>query len=249
MPWVTTLESIAIPKNPFGSTIGQGTVAEASGRAASRGTAPTAPLPTGAIPNNVQDDNLLNFSKFVYPVTGTVTSKITVRAPIAGGVRGSDQHRAIDIGVAKGTPVYSSTDGVVARITNQKSVFGKFLDIALDRINMLIFYSSIILYYLETNTLNINNLWIIIIGFVLYYLYSLLAMIRGLVYSTKRGQGAKKSNILIRINYEFIDSGIYMFLIGVSLYFDVLHILSLYYISISLLFIFGVFYKSYKYGR
>jgi murein DD-endopeptidase MepM/ murein hydrolase activator NlpD len=114
--WVTNIESIAIPKNPFGSTIGQGTVAEASGRAASRGTAPTAPLPTGAIPNNVQDDNLLNFSKFVYPVTGTVTSKITVRAPIAGGVRGSDQHRAIDIGVVKGTPVYSSTDGVVARI-------------------------------------------------------------------------------------------------------------------------------------
>lgn len=141
------------------------------------------------------------------------------------------------------------SDGVVARITNQKSVFGKFLDIALDRINMLIFYSSIILYYLETNSLNINNLWIIIIGFVFYYLYSLLAMIRGLVYSTKRGQGAKKSNILIRINYEFIDSGIYMFLIGVSLYFDVLHILSLYYISISLLFIFGVFYKSYKDGR
>ena len=138
------------------------------------------------------------------------------------------------------------SDGVVARITNQKSIFGKFLDIALDRINMLIFYSSIILYYLDINSLNVNNLWIIIIGFVLYYLYSLLAMIRGLVYSTKRGQGAKKSNILIRINYEFIDSGIYMFLMSIFLYFDILHILSLYYISISLLFIFGVFYKSYK---
>jgi phosphatidylglycerophosphate synthase len=138
------------------------------------------------------------------------------------------------------------SDGVVARITNHKSIFGKFLDIALDRINMLIFYSSIILYYLDTNSFNINNLWTIIIGFILYYLYSLLAMIRGLVYSTKRGQGAKQSNILIRINYEFIDSGIYMFLIGIFLYFNILHILSFYYIGISLLFIFGVFYRSYK---
>ena len=73
-------------------------------------------------------------------------------------------------------------------------------------------------------------------------------MIRGLVYSTKRGQGAKKSNILIRINYEFIDSGIYMFLVAVSLYFNVLHILSFYYITISILFIIGVFYKSYKHN-
>ena len=68
---------------------------------------------------------------------------------------------------------------------------------------------------MDTNSLNVYNLRIIIIGMVLYYLYSLLAMIRGLVYSTKRGQGAKRSNILIRINYEFIDSGIYMFLIGI----------------------------------
>lgn len=137
------------------------------------------------------------------------------------------------------------SDGVVARITNQKSIFGKFLDIALDRINMLIFYGSIILYYWETNYLNIDNLCIIIIGFIFYYLYSLLAMIRGLVYLTNRGEGAKKSNILIRINYEFIDSGIYMFLVAVFLSFNILHILSYYYITISLLFIFGVFYKSY----
>ena len=47
------------------------------------------------------------------------------------------------------------------------------------------------------NNLTTKMLPTMIIGFVLYYLYSLLAMIRGLVYSTKRGQGAKKSNILI----------------------------------------------------
>ena len=50
------------------------------------------------------------------------------------------------------------SDGVVARITNQKSIFGKFLDIALDRINMLIFYGSIILYYWETNYYHSNDL-------------------------------------------------------------------------------------------
>ena len=69
-------------------------------------------------------------------------------------------------------------------------------------------------------------------------------MIRGLVYSTKRGK--VQTNILIKINYEFIDSGIYMFLVAVFLYFNILHILSFYYVTISSFFIFGVFYKSFK---
>ena len=46
--WTTTLESIAVPKNPFGSSISQGTVASGAARDTSRGTVSN---PTGATPN------------------------------------------------------------------------------------------------------------------------------------------------------------------------------------------------------
>jgi hypothetical protein len=45
--WTTTIESIAIPKNPFGSVLGKGAVGNAS-RDNNRGAAPT---PTGSTPN------------------------------------------------------------------------------------------------------------------------------------------------------------------------------------------------------
>ncbi len=117
--WTTTLESFAIPKNPFGAS-GASSFPTSPSTTAATPTGTTSPRTraenVGSIPNAVITDNLLDFSKFVYPVTGIVTSKVAVRAPIKGGVPGSDQHRAIDIGVPKNTPVYSSTDGVVVKI-------------------------------------------------------------------------------------------------------------------------------------
>jgi len=46
--WTTTLESIAVPKNPFGSSISEGTVAAGAARDTNRGTTFN---PTGATPN------------------------------------------------------------------------------------------------------------------------------------------------------------------------------------------------------
>ena len=112
--WTTQIESMAIPKNPFGTTPTEGVV-EAASKGSSRGVVDTG-NPIGGIPQYVTNNNLLDLSKFLYPTTGTVTSKITVRAPIAGGVKGSDQHRAMDIGASKGTPVYSSTAGKVVKV-------------------------------------------------------------------------------------------------------------------------------------
>jgi len=112
--WTTQIESMAIPKNPFGTTPTEGTV-EAASKGSTRGVVDTG-NPIGTIPQYVTNNNLLDLSKFLYPTTGTITSKVTVRAPIAGGVKGSDQHRAIDIGASKGTPVYSSTSGKVVKI-------------------------------------------------------------------------------------------------------------------------------------
>jgi murein DD-endopeptidase MepM/ murein hydrolase activator NlpD len=110
--WLTQIDSMAIPKNPFGSGAKEDTVESTIQRRTPVNTG----TPLGNIPQYVTDNTLLDLSKFLYPTTGTVTSKVTVRAPIAGGVKGSDQHRAMDIGAVKGTPVYSSTAGKVVKI-------------------------------------------------------------------------------------------------------------------------------------
>lgn len=60
----------------------------------------------------VKDDNLLDFKKFVNPVTGTVGSKIGLRGVIKG-IAGTANHKGIDISAPQGTPVYSSTAGKV----------------------------------------------------------------------------------------------------------------------------------------
>jgi len=73
------------------------------------------PSNAGELPEFIIDDNVLNFTKFTYPTTGVVVSKVAVRA-IQNNVAGSDQHRAMDISAPKDTPVYSSTDGTVERI-------------------------------------------------------------------------------------------------------------------------------------
>jgi hypothetical protein len=67
-------------------------------------------LPSGVI----NEDNLLNFKKFLYPVNGRITSKIIIEREING--RTSGPHRGIDIAAPKGAPVISTTDGKVVRI-------------------------------------------------------------------------------------------------------------------------------------
>jgi murein DD-endopeptidase MepM/ murein hydrolase activator NlpD len=57
----------------------------------------------------------LDVSTWVYPVDATVTSAFGVRDPVPGGVAGSGNHRAIDLGCPAGTPVYSVCDGTVTR--------------------------------------------------------------------------------------------------------------------------------------
>lgn len=110
--WLTQLETMAVPKNPFGSGATEGVVETASRRPSTVDTG----TPVGTIPPYVIDNTLLDLSKFLYPTSGTITSKVAMRAPIPGGVKGSNQHRAMDIGATKGTPVYSSTAGKVVKV-------------------------------------------------------------------------------------------------------------------------------------
>jgi len=60
--WTTTLESIAVPKNPFGATIGENTIEAGSARDSSRGTQP---ISGGIIWNNL-NKNQQNNAIYLY---------------------------------------------------------------------------------------------------------------------------------------------------------------------------------------
>jgi murein DD-endopeptidase MepM/ murein hydrolase activator NlpD len=110
--WYTKLESYCIATG----TLNENTtpVLISNGTKPSTATPTTTPTST-QIPGYIVDNTVLNLKKFLFPTTGNITSKVAVRA-VQNGVKGSDQHRAIDIAAPKGTSVYSATDGTVRRI-------------------------------------------------------------------------------------------------------------------------------------
>ena len=98
--WSTMLDTLSIPNLEIDTTVV---------------SAPNPNKSSKGLPSNViNDDNLLNFKKFLYPVNGRVTSKIIAEREVNGKISGP--HRGIDIGAPKGTLVYSMTDGKVVRI-------------------------------------------------------------------------------------------------------------------------------------
>jgi murein DD-endopeptidase MepM/ murein hydrolase activator NlpD len=72
-------------------------------------------IPFGLTNIEDSDNSGINFTSFVYPTTGKITSAFAVRPPIPGGVRGSEFHRALDIANVLNTPIYSICDGEVVR--------------------------------------------------------------------------------------------------------------------------------------
>ena len=98
--WSTMLDTLSIPNLEIDTTVV---------------SAPNPNKSSKGLPSNViNDDNLLNFKKFLYPVNGRVTSKIIAEREVNGKISGP--HRGIDIGAPKGTLVVSITDGKVVRI-------------------------------------------------------------------------------------------------------------------------------------
>jgi phosphatidylglycerophosphate synthase len=109
------------------------------------------------------------------------------------------------------------SDGVVARINGTSSTKGKFLDLILDRINQLVFAWGIILFSYFNKDEDLSLILQQSLMFSLYFMYSSTAMIRGLVMKTKRGEGSKKiKNPLVKVPYEFIDTGVFMFIVSIA---------------------------------
>lgn len=98
--WSTTLDTLSVPNLEVEPAVVS--------------SSPPSKNAKGLPSNIVNDDNLLFFTKFLYPVNGRVASKIIAEREINGKLSGP--HRGIDIAAPKGTLVISSTDGKVVKI-------------------------------------------------------------------------------------------------------------------------------------
>jgi len=106
--WTTKIETYAVPKymsvgdnNSILFTKNETTTTQEDL------TSPATKVPTREF------DNYLNYLRFVYPITGVVTSQVKSNRTINGVTR---DHQGTDIGAKVGTPVYSACKGVVVKI-------------------------------------------------------------------------------------------------------------------------------------
>ena len=135
--------------------------------------------------------------------------------------------------------VLDCSDGVVARITKTSSKFGAYFDITLDRLNIMVILTGVGIYHFMNNDFKLNELYIYLISSIFYINYQILSTIRPYYFPELNGYMKKKQKSLIqqiiKLIYEFIDTGIFYFILSVSLFFNIEIYTMLYYGIISLL--------------
>ena len=112
------------------------------------------------------------------------------------------------------------SDGVVARITESGSKFGELLDVSLDRILGTLFAFALYI-HLESQYELLLPQALYTACLVSYLSYTLLATLRGYIFPDLKGFTRRATpglaSKLLRVVYEFIDTGIYYLLISVAL--------------------------------
>jgi phosphatidylglycerophosphate synthase len=139
------------------------------------------------------------------------------------------------------------SDGVVARITKTSSSFGGFLDLFMDRISLFTLQFGLGVSIFSENS-NSNLLKLYIVSCFLYFIYTVVAMMKGFCFPQKKG--VMKNNIMersivtniVKFLYEFIDTGIMMFLIGIAYFFNLAFYAIIVYGLLGLVLTIGVFY-------
>jgi archaetidylinositol phosphate synthase len=116
--------------------------------------------------------------------------------------------------------IFDCSDGVVARYTGQSSNFGAYLDILLDRIGGVIF--SIAIGYYGLIVEGVLYPFAFLFSLTIYYFYQISSTLRPHYFPKLNGRMKElksKESILVRLVkfvYEFIDTGIYFFIVSVS---------------------------------
>ncbi len=117
--------------------------------------------------------------------------------------------------------VCDCSDGVVARFRGLSSQFGAYLDILLDRVGGLIFLITIA--YFSFVNIDISHDFLFFLSLLSYYCYHLSASFRPYYFPELKGY-MKKSNqtlsiakTIVKFTYEFIDTGVFYFIISIAL--------------------------------
>ena len=121
--------------------------------------------------------------------------------------------------------VLDCSDGVVARITNTSSPFGAYLDITLDRLNIFIVYTGLGLYLHAYSPFNEISLIIFVLSAIFYFQYQLMALLRKQYFKSLDGFMKSDESIgglksIIKFIYEFIDTGIFFFILAIGTIFN-----------------------------
>ncbi|GIU46642.1 hypothetical protein TUM3794_39630 [Shewanella colwelliana] len=128
------------------------------------------------------------------------------------------------------------SDGVVARFTKTSSNFGGYLDIFLDRVGGAIFLAT--LSYFAFAVLGVDNVFLFSSSLLLFYFYHLSATFRPYYFPELKGYMKRKGSegsvmpllkAFVKFTYEFIDSGIFYFVMCISLIFGWLEMVAYFY--------------------
>ncbi len=123
--------------------------------------------------------------------------------------------------------VIDCSDGVVARISKKSSSFGAYLDITLDRINIFLVYLGLGVYLNSVHPFTEYTALLYVFSAIFNFHYQLMALLRKHYFPSLDGfMKSKKSKSLIRIIvkfiYEFIDTGIFFFILALSVFLDII---------------------------
>jgi archaetidylinositol phosphate synthase len=150
---------------------------------------------------------------------------------------------------------FDCADGVIARISGRESSFGAFLDASLDRFNIIVYYGGIY-YYMVDQKLITKDYEIQIVGFsvLLYFLYQTAVNLQAFYFPSlkkymRENEFESLMSKIVKIIYEFIDTGIMYAITSTSLIFNLLYPTIVIYGVISLLLIIGLYWLLYKHGH
>lgn len=139
-------------------------------------------------------------------------------------------------------------DGVIARLTNSSTQFGAFLDLFFDRLGQLILFIAI--FHILSKEENIVYNYSIGISLISFYFYTYTSILRS--YKLNSLNGTVKNmkygfkNFVLLFLYEFIDTGIFYFILSLSLFFNISEYVIIFYGYISVILITGIIIYSYK---
>jgi phosphatidylglycerophosphate synthase len=142
------------------------------------------------------------------------------------------------------------SDGVLARIQKRSSKFGAFFDVTMDRVSLATFYMGVLWHYLYIHLSSdsfLIDLTIMLISMFIYMIYQISTTNLIFFFPELKGHMKKKNNWsfkekIVRVMYQFIDTGIFYFIIGLSMYMNVQVYVVSFYGVLGFILTLGVFY-------